>query len=210
MVLGLKSLLKKTESSQAEPFIHERKRERKMADLSEKKTEIESFIDSVASRSGNDDPAAIWPGILVCVFPFLLGITGVQGFPNILESQTCAFTSANTPSAVPLVYLHAIAPFSKDAPARRLVLRRIKEALIKGCLLFGIPRTLNAFYALVKVLPKDDGEESVDTEIVRKEIANPLDAKVVERGLSYFENIYRKDMPAILEPMDRLFPDLSE
>lgn len=81
----------------------------------------------------------------------------------------------------------------------------MKEALLKGTLLFGIPRALNVFYALAKVLPD---AESIDREVVRKELGNPLSEETVQRGLDYFENIYRKDMPAILEPMDRLFPDL--
>lgn len=119
--------------------------------------------------------------------------------------QTCAFTSANNPAAVTLVYLRAIAPHSSSSEARRLILRRIKEALLKGTWLFGVPRALNTFYALAKVIPD---EESVDREVVRADVTNPLAAELVDRGLDYFENIYRKDMPLIFEPMDRLFPDL--
>lgn len=76
---------------------------------------------------------------------------------------------------------------------------------MKGTLLFGIPRALNAFYALVKVI---EDEDSVDREVVRANVTNPLD--LTERGLEYFKNIYREDVPTIFEPMDRLFPDLRE
>lgn len=117
----------------------------------------------------------------------------------------CAFTAANNPQAVPAVYLRAVKPHSADAEARRIILRLIKEALLKGTLLFGIPRALNAFYALAKVITDP---ESVDQEVVRTDVVNPLD--LTARGLAYFENIYRQDMPAILEPMDRLFPDLRK
>lgn len=75
--------------------------------------------------------------------------------------------------------------------------------MLKGTLLFGIPRALNSFYALEKVIPD---EQSIDKDVVRLDVENPLD--LTDRGLSYFENIYKQDMPAILEPMDRLFPDL--
>ncbi len=102
-----------------------------------------------------------------------------------------------------MVYLRAIKPYSNNPEARRLILRLIKEALLKGTLLFGIPRALNAFYALAKVIPD---AESVDHEVVRADVVNPLD--LTDRGLDYFKNIYREDMPAIFEPMDRLFPDL--
>lgn len=74
-------------------------------------------------------------------------------------------------------------------------------------MLFGIPRTLNTFYTLAKAIPDD---ESIDREVIRADVTNPLDPQLVERGLKYFENIYRKDMPAIFEPMDRLFPDIRK
>lgn len=104
-----------------------------------------------------------------------------------------------------MVYLRAIQPHVANGEARRVILRRIKEALLKGTLLFGIPRALNSFYALAKVIPD---QESIDKDVVRSDVVNPLD--LTDRGLSYFENIYRQDMPSILEPMDRLFPDLSK
>jgi hypothetical protein len=81
----------------------------------------------------------------------------------------------------------------------------MKEALLKGTLVFGIPRVLNAFNALAKVIPD---EESVDREVVRANVTNPFD--LTARGLTYFENLYGKDMSALLEPMERLFPDLRK
>ncbi|RDW63398.1 hypothetical protein BP6252_10943 [Coleophoma cylindrospora] len=143
-------------------------------------SKVADYIEKVASQPGNDDPLALWPSILIC-----------------------AFTAANNPSAVPLIYLRAVKPHSTNGEARRLILRRLKEALLKGTLLFGIPRVLNSFYALARVI---GDEESVDKEIVRSDLKNPLD--LTERGMKYFENIYRNDMPAMLEPADRLFPDL--
>jgi hypothetical protein len=81
----------------------------------------------------------------------------------------------------------------------------MKEALLKGTMLFGIPRALNVFYPLAKIITDS---ESIDREVVRESVTNPLD--LTDRGLKYFENIYRQDTAAFLEPYDQLFPDLRK
>jgi hypothetical protein len=79
----------------------------------------------------------------------------------------------------------------------------MKEALLKGCMLFGIPRMLNAFYPLAKVIP---GDEYVDLVNVREGVKNPFDMK--QRGMDVFRNIYRDEMEGSLEPY-KIAPELS-
>lgn len=58
---------------------------------------------------------------------------------------------------MPLIYKEAVAlhASSKDASADEAAIRiqrRIKEALVKGSVLFGIPRTLDSLFAFLPVL----------------------------------------------------------
>lgn len=115
--------------------------------------------------------------------------------------QTCAFTAANYGPGVSQVYLTAIEGRAPDEA--RIILRRIKEALLKGCMLFGVPKMLNAFYPLAKVIP---GEEYVDLLNVREDVKNPLD--MTDRGLAVFKNIYREDYEPNLEPY-KIAPEIS-
>jgi hypothetical protein len=79
----------------------------------------------------------------------------------------------------------------------RIVLRRIKESLLKTCMLYGVPRMLNAFYPLTKVIP---GKEYVDLENPRANVKNPLDT--IPRGMKLFRNIYREETDEYLAPYD--------
>jgi hypothetical protein len=129
------------------------------------------------------------------------------------------------------VYRAAIAPYPNDAAARRLVLRRIKgecrpfrqkpllknlvsisnlrvalESLIKTSFCYGLPKALNGFFPLIKAIPDD---ESVDTEVVRKDIKNPLDMK--ERGEQYMKQVFGPaDLDTMWGTLDKYFPDLRE
>lgn len=75
-------------------------------------------------------------------------------------------------------------------------------------MLHGVPRSLNTFYPLATVILDEDSVDDEGIGISREASAEIVDVEVVERGLKYFENIYRGDMVPILEPMDRLFPGL--
>ena len=79
----------------------------------------------------------------------------------------------------------------------RIVLRRIKESMAKGCMLFGIPKMLNAFYPLAKSIP---GPEYVDHENPRANVKNPFDC--TERGLELFRNVYRDETDGVLKPYE--------
>lgn len=115
--------------------------------------------------------------------------------------QTCAFAAANFGLGVTQVYLTAI---EGQSPAEaRITLRRIRESLLKGCMLFGVPRMLNSFYPLAKAIP---GEEYIDPVDVREGVTNPMD--LADRGLKVFRNVYRDETDGILEPY-RIAPELS-
>ena len=104
------------------------------------------------------------------------------------------------------VYRAAIAPYSEDAVSRRLILRRIKEALLKTSVVYGLPRLLNGFYPLIKSIPD---EESQDYEAVRHDLKNPYDLR--ERGEWYMAKTFGKSaLDTMFGTLDKYHQDLRE
>lgn len=77
------------------------------------------------------------------------------------------------------------------------------EGLLKTGIIYGIPRVINAYRALIKALPSP---ESNETESIRQHISVPADTD--ERGEAYMRNIFRADLDPFLENMDTYWPDL--
>jgi hypothetical protein len=101
-----------------------------------------------------------------------------------------------------VVQVYLVAIEGRSPSEARIILRRIKESLLKCCYLFGIPRMLNAFYPLSEAIP---GEEYVDLVNPRENIKNPLDT--TERGMKLFRNVYRDQTDKLLEPY-KIAPEL--
>ncbi|KAL1895245.1 hypothetical protein Sste5346_005391 [Sporothrix stenoceras] len=116
----------------------------------------------------------------------------------------CAFAACNQGGFVADVYKAAISQKPEsDIEHQQFVLKRIKESLLKTSVIFGIPRTINAFRALVRALPSPEANE---TESVRNHIERPADTD--ERGIAYMRNIFRADLDPFLDTMDKYWPDL--
>ncbi|OAA57616.1 hypothetical protein SPI_07275 [Niveomyces insectorum RCEF 264] len=116
----------------------------------------------------------------------------------------CSFAACNQGGYVADVYRTAIqARPADDVEFQRHVLKRMKEAILKTGIIFGIPRVINAFRALIKALPSPAANE---TASVRNHIAVPADTDA--RGLAYMRNIFRADLDPFLATMDAYWPDL--
>ncbi|KPM41138.1 hypothetical protein AK830_g5381 [Neonectria ditissima] len=111
--------------------------------------------------------------------------------------------TCNKGQYVASVFTQAISSHPEDHAYHRHVLKRIKEALLKTGIIYGIPRVINAFRALVKAIPSP---ESNETSSVRAHIAVPADTDA--RGLEYMRNIFRADLDPFLGTMDAYWPDL--
>ncbi|KAF4460123.1 fungal [Fusarium albosuccineum] len=70
-------------------------------------------------------------------------------------------------------------------------------------IIYGIPRVINAFRALIKALPS---EESNEISSIRNHISVP--AETDETGIAYMRNIFRADLDPFLGSMDKYWPDL--
>ncbi|KAJ5887948.1 hypothetical protein N7495_007989 [Penicillium taxi] len=121
-----------------------------------------------------------------------------------------AYTSANASPLVVEVYKAAIKDVTSPMERRR-ILQRILETMIKGTLLYGIPRLLNAFYPLVSYVEAEgllEGSGSGPVLDARKDMVNPFD--LATRGLEYFRNIYRDETENIFAPMYKFSPDIHQ
>ncbi|CAK7212834.1 hypothetical protein SCUCBS95973_001595 [Sporothrix curviconia] len=115
----------------------------------------------------------------------------------------CAFAASNQGSYVADVYRAAIQSRPGDTAHQHHVLKRIKEGLIKTSAIYGIPRVINAFRALITALSSPEANE---TSSVRLHIERPADTD--ERGIAYMRNIFRADLDPFLQTMDTYWPDL--
>ncbi|KAH7162098.1 hypothetical protein B0J13DRAFT_632930 [Dactylonectria estremocensis] len=115
----------------------------------------------------------------------------------------CSFAASNQGRYVADVFTQAISLRQEDHEYHKHVLKRIKEGLLKTGIIFGIPRVINAFRALIKAIPSP---ESNETSSIRNHITFPADTN--ERGLEYMRNIFRADLGPFLGTMDKHWPDL--
>lgn len=74
---------------------------------------------------------------------------------------------------------------------------------MKTGIIYGIPRVINAFRALIKALPSP---ESNETSSIRNHISVP--AETDERGEAYMRNVFQADLDPFLGTMDKYWPDL--
>ncbi|KAG2354115.1 hypothetical protein BDR07DRAFT_1495069 [Suillus spraguei] len=113
-------------------------------------------------------------------------------------------------------YLAAAVAFSssnylKLYEDRRLLVRKMREAIFKSGLLSGYPKVIHALISLCKATP----EELRDTESLRRMKATPLDRlgsreEVAAAGQAYFDLQYG-NMAGEIQPMLRsIYPDLEQ
>jgi hypothetical protein len=88
--------------------------------------------------------------------------------------------------------------------SRSLILRRVKEALLKSCVIYGLPRALNGLFPLIKAIPDEAWQ---DCEAVRKDLKNPYDLR--ERGECYMAKLFGKPaLDTMFGTLDKYHSDL--
>ncbi|KIW56391.1 hypothetical protein PV05_05056 [Exophiala xenobiotica] len=99
---------------------------------------------------------------------------------------TSALTAASAGEHIGELYRQITAGLSLED--RKIVQRRIKEAILKGSILYGVPRSATAFTSLYAMLPDDE----VDTYSPRMEnFDKPGDEqRRAERGRNYFDTLW--------------------
>ncbi|KAB5539477.1 hypothetical protein GE09DRAFT_1290569 [Coniochaeta sp. 2T2.1] len=151
-------------------------------DMDQKAT---AFIESLASNSVGTDLEDKW----YCI-------------------ASCAFTACNQPKYVATIFAVATEDHHDDVEYQKLVLRRMKESLLKTSIIYGIPRLINAFRALVRLVPSpslwEPSPSSPPTPRSQTLVPSTLDP----RALTYMRTIFRSDLDPFLGVMDSYWPDL--
>lgn len=122
-------------------------------------------------------------------------------------------STLNRPDEIPKVFEDAI----KHAPGtgstshhagsteQLQIARRTREALIKSAAIIGLPKTINALFALKKVTPKHLQDEpmgySPAGRVVDVYTAPP--SQILQRGQRFFDQVYGKVTNRVMGQMDR-------
>ncbi|KAF7546421.1 hypothetical protein G7046_g9309 [Stylonectria norvegica] len=148
------------------------------------------------------------------ITPALLATIRKQ--PNLPRNSWYFITATtlsilNRPDELPKVFRHAIengADGTDMAPGpdeQMGISRRVREALIKASAVGGMPKTINALLALKAVTPEHLLDASVgDSHSERyADIHETAPILILQRGKTFFDNIYGKISKRVMGQMDR-------
>lgn len=116
-----------------------------------------------------------------------------------------ALSVCNQPNDVPLIFEYMMdQPEIKTGPKdnQLLVARQIRESLLKGAALGGLPKTINSLTQLKNVTPVD----LRDTELQRDPQVSAPGASV---GAEFFDQVYGKISKRVMGQMATAYPDLA-
>ncbi|KAI0373221.1 hypothetical protein BV20DRAFT_1103962 [Pilatotrama ljubarskyi] len=125
-----------------------------------------------------------------------------------------AFSAANVPEAVPVVFKYALEELRVEQLAKRItgdaalrqklvLARKIRESVLQSGLLSGMPRSINSLIALNEVMP----ENLRDTQRLRA--TNKHMSVFDQRGEELFRAIYHDAADAVQGQLDSAYLDLG-
>ncbi|KAI8656733.1 hypothetical protein NCS56_01278100 [Fusarium sp. Ph1] len=143
-------------------------------------------------------------------------LAAIRKQPN-LPQNTWYFIAATTlsalnrPDELPNVYKHAVEASPDIAEAipgrdeQLSISRRIREALLKASAVGGMPRAINALLTLKTVTPEDllDATPGDKPSPRFKDVYQTPPLEVLERGQTFFNQIYGKISRRVMGQMDR-------
>ncbi|CAA7265310.1 unnamed protein product [Cyclocybe aegerita] len=133
-----------------------------------------------------------------------------------------AFSASNKPEGVPRVFEHALAdlrstptirgtkggvkvrrPGNEDEDEKKILARKMREALFKSGLICGYPRAINGLRALHAVMP----EELRDRKLLRN--PNVTFGEYEQAGERFFETLYGETAEDVQGLLDAVYPDMG-
>lgn len=127
-----------------------------------------------------------------------------------------ALSTLNLPHLIPDVYKHALehgnSPPSRTngqalvKPSEQLsITRRIRESLVKSSAIIGLPKTINALFALKAVTPAHliDAPLSPSVSGRSVDLYTTPSSVIMQRGAKFFEQVYGKVTNRVMGQMDR-------
>ena len=125
-----------------------------------------------------------------------------------------ALSTLNRPDEIPKVFEHALenAPessgslFLNGQPFEQLgVARRTREALIKSSAIVGLPKTINALFALKAATPTHLLDEPLGFSPAGRalDVSQTTSSQILQRGQRFFDQVYGKVTNRVMGQMDR-------
>ncbi|KAI9833508.1 MAG: hypothetical protein M1819_003667 [Sarea resinae] len=151
-------------------------------------------------------PAVITPALLSCI----------RAHPQLPKHSWYFITGVtlsviNRPDEIPKVFKdvmdHGIgASDSKPEHEEQLrIARRLREALLKSAPIAGLPRVINALFALKSVTPPSLLDEPTGYSPTARpaELYETAPSQILSRGQNFFDQLYGKVSKRIMGQMDR-------
>lgn len=117
------------------------------------------------------------------------------------------FSVCNQPDAIPLIFEYMLASTPTASTAQHLLIaRQIRESLLKGAALGGLPKTINSLTQLKHATPIELREPD-NTPLRAQPDLRAQDAD--SRGEMFFDQVYGKISGRVKRQMSQAYPDLA-
>ncbi|KAL8929591.1 MAG: hypothetical protein Q9172_000387 [Xanthocarpia lactea] len=113
-------------------------------------------------------------------------------------------STLNKPDEVRHVFQYAIEKDGGSAQTQINIARRMREALVKAAAIGGLPKSINALFALKKVTPHALLDEPFGYSPTGRsvELYDIPSSKTMQRGQAFFDQIYGKVSKRVMGQMD--------
>ncbi|KAL8999698.1 MAG: hypothetical protein Q9169_001515 [Polycauliona sp. 2 TL-2023] len=111
----------------------------------------------------------------------------------------------NRPDEIPHVFQHALEKDAGSTHTQLDIARRMREALVKSAAIGGLPKSINALYALKGATPQSLIDEPFGYSPTGRavELYDVPSSKILQRGQAFFDQIYGKVSKRVMGQMDR-------
>jgi alkylhydroperoxidase/carboxymuconolactone decarboxylase family protein YurZ len=115
-------------------------------------------------------------------------------------------STLNLPHEIPKVFKYAMEQSPKATHAEQLsIARRTREALVKSAAIIGLPKTINALFALKEGTPESLRDEPLGYSQTGRtiDLYTTQTSTILQRGQKFFDQVYGKVTNRVMGQMDR-------
>ncbi|KAI4161417.1 MAG: hypothetical protein L6R39_000089 [Caloplaca ligustica] len=114
-------------------------------------------------------------------------------------------SSLNRPNDIAHVFEYAIEKDGGSAASQLAIARRLRESLIKAAPIGGLPKSINALFALKRVTPQSLLDQPLEYSPTKRslELYDVPTSRILQRGQTFFDQIYGAVSKRVMGQMDR-------
>lgn len=120
-------------------------------------------------------------------------------------------STLNRPDQIPHIFKNAIekgvgpSEYTPSQSEQLQIARRTREALVKSAAIIGLPKTINALFALKEATPKHLIDEPLGYSPAGRtvDVYNTPSSQILQRGQKFFDQVYGKVSKRVMGQMDR-------